>query len=157
MLTDPGICSLEVEAGAAGWAMRSTNLVGLFPVVERPADIPECHDCRRMCIAEDAAEALCPYLPPQWSSPYYPWQARIALSQWLQEIDDLATESSWSDVYQGAIAELDPEMRRRMGDWLRGEWSTDRDALAELLWRLELGQRTISGALWLHQVSLGDA
>ena len=134
---------------------HASATLGLFPMVERPWHLPAASNVDLVRIAPAAAIALAKVVPPAWKAPYRPGEARARLLRWLMYIDDLISDSSRATAYFDALDSLSENQLYQAGQWLSGWWSEDDAILVELLWRLELGQKTISAALWLHCVGRG--
>ena len=126
-------------------------------MVHRPRHLVACCDPRSLRITDAAARLLKDQVPPYWEPPYWPRDARVRLTRWTRSMDEMIAESSACGVYIDILAKItDEDLSQRMGAWLRGEWSNEVGALEELLWRMELGRRTISAALWLHRIGVDD-
>jgi hypothetical protein len=134
-------------------ALRRSHTLDLFPPVKRPEHLPSRLDAKVQWLCWPAGELLSRHVPPVWKPPYMPCAARKGLLTWCQEISELIEDGSSRVQHSlGLLAEADDGQVDAMQDWLDGSWST-RDALIELLWRLELGERTIGAALWLHRIA----
>lgn len=134
-------------------ALRVSHSQLLFPPVTRPEHIPKGEHGFYSWIVWPAGELLEPHVPPNYRPPYYPHQARRQLLVWCQEISELIKDSSRGRYSLWRVAQAAPTLIPDMQCWLDGVWST-REAFIELVWRLDLGERTIGAALWLHR--LGD-
>lgn len=69
-------------------------------------------------------------------------------------LGDLVLESSndTGQVIERHLLAAHLRIIPRMNRWLAGEWC-DREALVELLWRLEVGERCVAASVWLHDVA----
>jgi len=134
-------------------ALRRSHTLDLFPPVSRPDHLPARLDAKVQWLCWPAGEMLARHVPPAWEPPFTPSAARTRLLTWLQQLSALITEgSSRGEHSLGCLAEADDDLVEAMQAWLDGAWSS-RGALIELLWRLELGERTIGAALWLHRIA----
>jgi hypothetical protein len=133
--------------------MRRSHTLDLFPPVSRPEHLPHRCDAKCQWLCWPAGELMSRHVPPVWKPPYCPADARRHLLTWFQQISELIEDSTsrgqHSLVQLGAGAN-DAQIDA-MQAWLDGRWST-RSSLIDLVWRLELGERTIGAALWLHRV-----
>lgn len=130
-------------------ALRVSHNVLLFPVVQRPSHIPAREDAKANWLCWPAGTALARYVPPTWKPPYEPGMARRHLLLWMQELAEIIEDSTRGHYSLQLLAEADDTIVDEMQAWLDGDWST-LAGLTELLWRLDLGERTISAAMWLH-------
>lgn len=108
-------------------------------------------DAKAQWLCWPAGKALARHVPPAWRPPYCVDGARANLLRWCQEVAELIRDSTRGHHSLERLGRAPPWVIDGMQAWLDGEWS-NRDALIELLWRLELGDRTISAALWLHRI-----
>ncbi len=101
-----------------------------------------------------AAEIIEPMVPPIWKPPWHPHIAADRLRAWTCQIGDVVLESSerTMQALEAHLMAADEEMVTRMNVWLSGKWC-DREALIELLWRLEVGERCVAAGLWLHDIA----
>ena len=139
------------STSSARRALRRSHTLDLFPPVARPQHLPRGLDAKVQWLCWPAGELMSHHVPPVWKPPYAPCAARVRLLQWFQQISELISQSSRGSYSLSLLAKADDGLVDAMQDWLDGSWST-RDALIELLWRLELGERTIGAALWLHRI-----
>jgi hypothetical protein len=133
-------------------ALRVSHTLDLFPPVGRPGHIPMTVDTKAQWLCWPAGELLAKYVPPIWVPPFTPRGARRNLLRWCQELSDLIYDASRGTHSLQRLVEAADAHVDAMQDWLDGQWST-RESLIELLWRLELGERTIGAALWLHRIA----
>jgi hypothetical protein len=133
-------------------ALRVSHTLDLFPPVSRPSHVPMTVDPKAQWLCWPAGELLAKHVPPNWQPPFEPRDARRNLLRWCQELSDLIYDASRGTHSLQRLADADDDLVDAMQAWLDGRWST-RDALIEMLWRLELGERTISAALWLHRIA----
>jgi hypothetical protein len=134
-------------------ALRRSHTLDLFPPVARPEHLPISGlDAKVQWLCWPAGELMSRHVPPVWTPPYAPCAARVRLLTWCQQVSELIHDSTRGAYSLSLLAKADDDLVDAMQAWLDGSWST-RAALIELLWRLELGERTIGAALWLHRIA----
>lgn len=131
-------------------ALRASHCLDLFPPVQRPEHLLP-GDAKSQWLCWPASELMAPYVAPAWQPPYDPLTARRHLVAWFRSLSDLLNESSRGLHSLMRLADPNDNLVDAMQAWLDGQWSS-RSSLIELLWRLELGERTIGAALWLHRI-----
>lgn len=132
--------------------MRRSHHLLLFPPVARPDHLPSSDDAKVLWLCWPAGRAMARYVPPAWSPPFAPAMARRHLLLWWQEVADIIAESTRGHYSMMQLSKAPGTIQGEMQDWLDGIWSTRR-GLIEALWRLEIGERNISAALWLHRIA----
>lgn len=134
-------------------ALRRSHTLDLFPPVARPDHLPRRMDAKVQWLCWPAGELMSHCVPPVWKPPYAPGQARVKLLRWCQQVSSLIEEGTTRGQHSlDMLAQADDAMVEEMQAWLDGIWST-RAGLIDLVWRLELGERTIGAALWLHRIA----
>ena len=131
--------------------LQRTDLLNLYPVAERPADISPTNDPRMYGLAQSATRRLTPLLPHSHGD-FSRERARSDFCRWMRHVDAEVRDSSCFVIFRDIFSSVPQHRLREMGRILAGGWSDDVHLVSEILWRLELGQRTISAALWLHRL-----
>ena len=126
-----------------------------FPLLQRPAWIEPPTRTEFVPLAEWGIRQMAHSwhtLPP---SPNRRTRAWALLSMWIEDFTRSVVTWGCEAMAWDVVKRAPHSTQEAFGRWSTHGWDTDREALMDLLWRLECCPRTISAARALHRMAEG--